>query len=353
MPTVLDRESQHEQVVFCQDATTGLKAIIAIYSTALGPALGGTRCYPYSDEDAALADVLGLASMMAYKSALAGLDLGGGKAVIIGDPATAKSRELLQAYGRFVSSLGGRYITACDVGTDTADMDVIASQCPYVTGRSIAHGGGGDPSALTAFGVTRAMAAAVAELWGAADLASIRVGVQGAGKVGSHLVDHLVGQGAKVLVYDVSAAAISRLRARHPEITVVGSAEALISERLDVYAPCAMSGALTPAVASALQSRLVCGAANSQLSEPGVEQLLADRGISYAPDFVVNAGGLIQVADELTGYSSARARARAERLYETTRMIFRRAASRGTLPGTAARELAELRIAGQELADSA
>src|SRR4051812_14108958 len=195
---VFDRGTGHEQVVFCQDPASGLRAIIAIYSTALGPALGGTRFYPYASEEAALADVLNLSRAMAYKAACAGLDLGGGKAVIIGDPATHKTESLLRAYGRFVQSLDGRYYTACDVGTYVEDMDVIARESSYVTGRSPAHGGAGDSSILTAYGVFQGMRAAAQIAWDNPSLAGRRVGVAGVGKVGHHLVEHLREDGASV-----------------------------------------------------------------------------------------------------------------------------------------------------------
>ncbi|MDX6220514.1 MAG: valine dehydrogenase, partial [Frankiales bacterium] len=204
------KDAGHEQVVFCQDPASGLRAIIAIYSTALGPALGGTRFYPYADEAAALSDVLALSKAMAYKAACAGLDLGGGKAVIIGDPATMKTEGLLRAYGRMVESLGGRYYTACDVGTFVADMDVIARETHFVTGRSPEHGGAGDSAVLTAFGVFQAMRAAAQATFGAATLQGRTVAVEGVGKVGFHLVEHLVEDGAAVVVADVNPVAVER-----------------------------------------------------------------------------------------------------------------------------------------------
>src|SRR5215469_262943 len=208
--------SGHEQVVFCHDAPTGLRAIIAIYSTALGPALGGTRFYPYPSEDAALADVLNLSRAMAYKNALADLDHGGGKAVIIGDPARLKSEALLRAYGRFVQSLNGRYITACDVGTYSEDMDIVARECRHVTGRTEPNGGAGDSSVLTAFGVFQGMRAAAEHTWGTSSLEDRRVGVEGVGKVGRRLVDHLIEAGAQVVICDVNPDAVERIRARYP-----------------------------------------------------------------------------------------------------------------------------------------
>ena len=334
----------HEQVVFCHDEATGLKAIIAIYSTALGPALGGTRFYPYASEDEALNDVLILSKGMAYKNALADLDLGGGKAVIIGDPTTIKSEGLLRAYGRFVQSLNGRYFTACDVGTFSEDMDVIARACDYVTGRTPAHGGAGDSSILTAFGVFQGMRAAAERLWGEPSLRGRRVGVEGVGKVGHRLVEHLRTDGADVIVTDVSAAAIARVRAQHPEVEVVEGHAALSGAEIDVYAPCALGGALDDATVESLQAKIVCGGANNQLAHAGIEKQLADRGVLYAPDYVVNSGGVIQVADEIDGFDFDRARQKATGIFDTTRRIFQIAADEGVPPAVAADRLAERRM---------
>jgi valine dehydrogenase (NAD+) len=346
---VFEIAPHHEQVLFCNDAATGLRAIIAIHSTALGPALGGTRFHPYASTAEALADVLDLSRGMSYKAALAGLDLGGGKAVIIGDPATLKNEALLRAYGRFVESLGGRYYTACDVGTYSPDMDDIARECSYVTGRSVAHGGAGDSSVLTAYGVWQGMRAAAAFAWGTSSLDGRTVGVAGVGKVGHHLVTHLVEEGATVLVTDVSADALERVRAEHPGVRAVASTEALLAERLDVYAPCAMGGALTDEVVETLAvggATIVCGAANNQLAHPGVEKALAEHGIVYAPDYCVNSGGLIQVADELdpAGFSFERSQQRARGIYDTTYAVLELASSDGVPPAIAADRLAERRM---------
>jgi valine dehydrogenase (NAD+) len=335
----------HEQVVFCADEASGLRAIVAIHSTALGPALGGTRFYPYVDEAAALTDVLRLSQGMSYKAALAGLDLGGGKAVIIGDPATQKSEALLRAYGRFVQSLRGRYLTACDVGTYSEDMDVIARECDFVTGRTVAHGGAGDSSVLTAYGVFQGMRAAASVVWGSASLAGRTVGVAGVGKVGHHLVEHLLVDGAAVVATDVSVEALERVTRVHPEVRVVPTADDLVAEAIDVYAPCALGGALTDEVVSALRARVVCGAANNQLAHEGIEKQLADAGILYAPDYCVNSGGLIQVADELEGFNFDRAKQRAAGIFETTREVFRIAETEGVPPAVAADRIAERRMA--------
>ncbi len=343
-PSALAETSGHEQVVVCHDRPTGLRAIIAIYSTALGPALGGTRFHPYRTYDDALLDALRLSRAMAYKAAVAGLDLGGGKAVIIGDPATMRGEGLLRAYGRFVESLGGRYLTACDVGTTSADMDVVARESRYVTGRSTVHGGAGDSSVLTAFGVFQGMRAAAEEVWGSPSLAGRTVGVSGVGKVGRHLVGHLVTDGASVVVTDVAARAVREVLDRHDGVRAVGDTATLVAEPLDVYAPCALGGALDDVVVAALRARVVCGGANNQLAHPGIEKTMADRGIVYAPDYVVNAGGLIQVADELQGFSFERARAGAAAIYATTRAVLRHAAEEGVPPAVAADRLAERRM---------
>ncbi|GLF96535.1 Leu/Phe/Val dehydrogenase [Streptomyces yaizuensis] len=340
----------HEQVVLCQDRASGLKAVIAIHSTALGPALGGTRFHPYATEAAAVADALNLARGMSYKNALAGLDHGGGKAVIIGDPDTLKSDELLLAYGRFVDSLGGRYVTACDVGTYVADMDVVARETRWATGRSPEHGGAGDSSVLTAYGVFQGMRASARHLWGDPSLAGRKVGVAGVGKVGHHLVEHLLEDGAEVVITDVRRDAVERILAKHSRVSAVADTDTLIRvEGLDVYAPCALGGALNDATVPALTARVVCGAANNQLAHPGVEKDLADRSVLYAPDYVVNAGGVIQVADELHGFDFDRCKAKAARIYDTTLEIFARAKSDGVPPAVAADRIAEQRMADARL----
>jgi valine dehydrogenase (NAD+) len=340
------RPHLHEQVAFRADEASGLRSIIALYSTALGPGLGGTRFYPYVSEAQALDDVLNLSSAMAYKNALAGLPHGGGKAVIIGDPNRDKSEALLRAYGRFVDSLGGRYVTACDVGTYVADMDVVGRETRWATGRSEATGGAGDSSVLTAFGVFQGMRASAEHVWGTPSLAGRRVGIAGVGKVGVHLVDHLLADGASVVVTDLSPTAVDRVRAAHTEVDVVADADALVRADLDVYSPCAMGGALTDEVVAVLAARVVCGAANNQLAHPGIEALLADRGVLYAPDYVVNSGGVIQVADELHGFDFARARAKTAEIFDTTRRVFALAATDGVPPAVAADRLAEHLMSG-------
>jgi valine dehydrogenase (NAD+) len=342
----------HEQLVLCQDRPTGLKAVIAIHSTALGPALGGTRFHPYvgapQPEEAAVRDALNLARGMSYKNALAGLAHGGGKAVIIGDPERIKTEELLLAYGRFVASLGGRYVTACDVGTYVPDMDVVARVCRWTTGRSPEHGGAGDSSVLTAYGVFQGMRASAMHRWGSPELAGRTVGVAGVGKVGHLLVNHVVEAGARAVITDVRPDAVRRVLEAHPggAVTAVPDTDALIrTEGLDVYAPCALGGALNDSTVPVLTAGVVCGGANNQLDHPGVEKDLADRGILYAPDYVVNSGGVIQVADEIEGFDFARAKAKAAKIYDTTLEIFGRARSDGVPPAVAADRIAEQRMA--------
>ena len=338
-------DTGHEQVVFCQDKPSGLRAIIAIYSAALGPALGGTRFYPYPNEREVLHDALELSRAMAYKNAMAGLDHGGGKGVIWGDPARDKSEPLLRAYGRFVASLGGRYYTACDVGTYVEDMDLVARETRFVTGRSEANGGAGDSSVLTAWGVFQGMRAAAEHAWGTPSLAGRRVGVAGTGKVGRHLIGHLLEDGAAVVATDVSEPALDWVRGRYPQVDLVPDTHALITSDIDVYSPCALGGALADDTVPVLRAKVVAGGANNQLAHPGVEKLLTERGILYAPDYVVNAGGVIQVADEIDGFSFDRARQRATRIYDTTRRVLALADAEGVPPAVAADRLAERRMA--------
>jgi valine dehydrogenase (NAD+) len=337
-------DSGHEQVVFCSDPESGLRAIIAIHSTALGPALGGTRFYPYPSEEAALADVLALARGMSYKNSLAGLDLGGGKAVIIGDPHRDKTEALLRAYGRFVESLGGRYLTACDVGTYNADLDIVARETRFAHGRSEAYGGCGDSSVLTAYGVFQGMRAAAQHAWGSPSLAGRTVAVAGVGKVGSWLVGHLIEDGADVVVTDVDPAAVARLQARYPAVKGVADTATLVRSPHDVYAPCALGGALDAETVEVLPARIVCGGANNQLATPDIAGRLIERGILYAPDYLVNAGGVVQVEDERHGFSFARAQSKVTSIFDVALQVFQAADAAGVSPAVAADQLAEQRM---------
>ncbi|MGY1752878.1 Glu/Leu/Phe/Val family dehydrogenase [Blastococcus sp. SYSU D01042] len=337
-------DSGHEQVVFCSDPGSGLRAVIAVHSTALGPALGGTRFHPYATEADAVTDALRLSRAMTYKNSLAGLDLGGGKAVIIGDPRTQKTEALLRAYGRFVEALGGRYLTACDVGTFNADLDVVGRETRFAHGRSLAYGGCGDSSVLTAYGVFQGMRAAAEHAWGQPSLAGRTVAVAGVGKVGSELVDLLAADGAELVVTDVDPAAVERVRGRHPAVRVAADTAELVRTPHDVYAPCALGGALDAATVAVLPARIVCGGANNQLAAPGIADDLVARGILYAPDYLVNAGGVIQVEDERHGFSFERARARAAGIFDVTQRVLRTADAEGVSPAVAADRLAEERI---------
>jgi valine dehydrogenase (NAD+) len=288
--------------------------------------------------------VLNLSRGMSYKNALAGLDLGGGKAVIIGDPAELKTEALLRAYGRFVQSLNGRYFTACDVGTFSEDMDHIARECDFVTGRTVAHGGAGDSSVLTAYGVFQGMRAAAEQLWGEPTLAGRTVGVAGVGKVGRHLVRHLIEDGATVVVTDVYAPSVAAIREDFPQAQAVASTEELVASEIDVYAPCAMGGAISDDVLEVLKAKVICGAANNQLAHPGIEKTIEEHGVLYAPDYCVNSGGVIQVADELEGFSFERAQQRASGIFETTRKVFELAKADGVTTAEAADRVAERRM---------
>ena len=333
----------YEQVVFCEDRPTGLRAIIAIHSTLLGPALGGTRFYPYDSEESALDDVLRLAAGMTYKSAAAGLDLGGGKAVILGDPTVAKTEALLRAFARFVASLGGRYITAEDVGTSQPDMDVIRRETRHVTGVSTSLGGSGDPSAATAFGLVHAMHAVARHLWGDGSLAGRHVVITGVGKVGYNLARHLVEERARVTVADVSEAAVERaVKDLAVEAVPVEVSHAV---ECDIWSPCALGRALNAATIPDLRCTAVCGSANNQLADPTSSDLLADAGVLYAPDYIVNAGGVINVAEELRGYNRERAYGNIRRIYDTTLQVLAAAETEGVATAVAADHLAERRIA--------
>jgi valine dehydrogenase (NAD+) len=281
---------------------------------------------------------------MTYKNALAGLDHGGGKAVIVADP-DSKPVDLLHAYGQLVNSLDGRYVTAGDVGMSVEDMDTIGEVCRWTTGRSPAHGGVGDSGILTAFGVFQGMRAGAESIWGSPDLAGRRVGVVGAGKVGGRLIGHLTDAGAEVITVDRGAAAREAVRAKHPQVRFLESSDALVSEQLDILSPNALGGFLTVELVPRTSARLICGGANNQLASPNVAELLQARGIVYTPDFMVNCGGVIQVAEELVGCDLDRARERTSRVYETTLRVLARARAEGITPVLAAEQEAEDRIA--------
>jgi leucine dehydrogenase len=332
----------HEQVVFVADAPSGLRAIIAVHSTALGPSLGGIRFWRYPSEHDALVDGLRLSEAMSLKASAAGLHQGGGKAVVLWDvPDAPRSEDLLRAMGRAIDELGGRYIAAEDVGATPRDMQVIASETPWVTGIE-GPGGSGDPSPMTAYGVLKATETVLEELDGAPTLAGKSVVVDGVGHVGSHLARLVAEAGARVAVADVNPERVETL------VRDIG-AEALpveraLEERCDVLAPCALGAVLNTTTIPRLQCRAVCGAANNQLAEPTDDDALAARGILYAPDFVVNAGGIINLAEEFVGYDQERARSRTAQIADTVRRVFKLAREDGVPPGRAAEQMARRRI---------
>lgn len=332
----------YEQIVYCADDHSGLRAIIAIHSTALGPALGGTRFYPYETEEQALVDVLRLAKGMTYKAAAAGLDLGGGKAVIIGDPRRIKSEELLRAYGRFVETLGGRYITAEDVGTALEDMDTVRRESRWVTGCSKTYGGSGDPSPVTAYGVLQGIKACALEVFGDADLKGRTVALQGVGKVGHALCGYLVDEGADVTIADIDVDNLGKAVADYGVKTT--QLATIHTMDTDIFAPCALGGGINDDTISELRCRIIAGAANNQLEREEHGEKLRDLGILYAPDFVINAGGLINVEDELRGYDRERAMSRVDSIYKALQLIFTMSRERNISTARAAMEYAEDRI---------
>ncbi len=334
----------HEQVLFGADEETGLRCIIALHSTVLGPGVGGTRCHDYASEEEALADVLRLSEAMTLKAAVAGLDAGGGKAVIWGDPATAKSEAALRAYGRMIDSLGGRYVTACDVGTTPADMGIIKRETRWVTGAEPEEGGSGDSGVTTAVGTYAGLRACAAALPGSPDLASLHVAIEGVGKVGRRLAERLAADGAKLTVADVDDEATAVCAERFgADVVDPGDIHAV---DCDVLSPNALSATVSEASLPALSCRVVAGAANNQLASPELAEALADAGILYAPDFVINAGGVIQVVDELhpRGYSQARATRLAEGIEWRLTEVFRVAREEGITTLTAAERVARRRI---------
>jgi leucine dehydrogenase len=332
----------HEQIVYGYDPVSGLRTIIAIHSTALGPALGGTRFYPYESEEAALTDVLRLSKGMTYKAAAAGVDVGGGKAVIIGDPRTDKSERLLRAYGRIVDGLRGRYITAEDVGTTTTDIDVIRRETKWALGTSVAEGGAGDPSPVTARGLFNAARAVAEFIWGDADLAGRRFAVQGVGKVGGAFTQLLVEARAEVIISDAFEGAI-KIAVENYGVKSVGPDE-IHAVDCDFYSPCALGAGLNETTIPQLNCQAVVGSANNQLATDEDGDRLAERGIVYAPDFVVNAGGLINVYDELLGYSKMRALHRVDGIFEATKTILEMSKREAITPNEAAVKVAETRL---------
>lgn len=345
--TIFDEISgkDHEQIVFCSDKKVGLKAIIAIHNTSLGPALGGCRMWTYANDSEALRDVLRLSRGMTYKAAIAGLNLGGGKAVIIGDPNTEKTESLFRTYGRFIEGLGGRYITAEDVGTTVREMEWVRMETKYVTGISRAIGGSGDPSPVTAFGVFVGMKACAKEIYGTDSLRGRKVAIQGAGNVASCLCGHLKKEGARIFITDIYENKAKQV-AKAVKATFV-KPDKIYDVAAEIFAPCALGGILNDETIPRLKAKIVAGGANNQLLEESKHmKKLIERKILYAPDYAINAGGLMNVANELEGYREERALKQAEGIYDILRAIFVIAREEKISTSEAANRLAEERITG-------
>ncbi|MGE0172869.1 MAG: Glu/Leu/Phe/Val dehydrogenase [Oligoflexales bacterium] len=332
----------HEQVVFCNDKASGLKAIIAIHDTTLGPALGGCRMWDYNSEEEALRDVLRLSRGMTYKAAITGLNLGGGKAVIIGDPKKLKSEVLFKTFGRFIDSLGGRYITAEDVNIRVRDMEIVATETPYVTGIS-SHQGSGDPSPVTAMGVYYGIKASVKHKLGKDNLRGLKVAIQGCGAVGSNLAQLLHNDGVKLYVSDLAEEKAKQVADRlGAELVDLNKIHAL---SVDVFAPCALGGVINDETIADLKATIIAGAANNQLLDEELHgKKLKERGILYAPDYVINAGGLINVYEELRGYDPAAAKERCSGIFDTLLRIYQEADSQNLPTVMASNRVAEERI---------
>jgi leucine dehydrogenase len=335
----------HEQVVFCHDEPTGLKAIIAIHNTVLGPALGGTRMWNYTSEQEAVTDVLRLSRGMTFKAAISGLNLGGGKAVIIGDAKTMKTEAFLRRFGKFVNSLNGKYITAEDVNMKTSDMEYINMETKHVTGLPESMGGGGDPSPVTAYGVYMGMKATAKKVYGSDSLTGKRIAVQGVGQVGMHLVEYLVKEKAEVFITDLFEDKVKAI-ANQYGVKAVGQ-DAIYDFDVDIYAPCALGATINDETISRLKCSIIAGAANNQLKdEVRHGYMLLDRSITYAPDFLINAGGLINVYNEFLGnYNRKRVFENAEKIYNTCLNILNLAEQEKITSQEAAIKLSEKRIA--------
>jgi len=333
----------YEQLVFCHDEVSGLKAIIAIHDTTLGPALGGARMWTYATEEDAIVDALRLARGMTYKNAAAGLNLGGGKTVIIGDPLKDKNEEMFRAFGRFIQGLNGRYITAEDVGTNEADMDLIHMETNYVTGISPEFGSSGNPSPVTAYGVYRGMKAAAKEAFGHDSLEGRTIAVQGVGNVAYTLCKYLHEEGAKLIVTDINKSAVERAVNDFGAIAV--ETDEIYAQEADIFAPCALGAIINDETIPQLKARVIAGSANNQLKEERHGDLIHELGIVYAPDYIINAGGVINVADELNGYSRERAMKKVEAIYDTIEKVISISKRDGIPTYIAADRLAEERIA--------
>ena len=333
---------EHEQVTMCYNKDAGLKAIIAIHNTSLGPALGGVRLWNYNSEEEALTDVLRLSKGMTYKAAASGLNLGGGKAVIIGDKKKFNTELIFRAFGQFVNSLNGKYITAEDVGTNVEDMENIHIETPWVTGISMELGGSGDPSPYTAMGVLKGIEASVFFKYNKKKLKGMTAAIQGVGSVGSHLASYLHEQGVNLIISDIDED-LTKAIAQKTNAKIVSSNKILFEE-CDILAPCALGGLFDDQTIPKLKTKIIAGGANNQLVEERHGKSLADRGILYAPDYIVNAGGLMNVYVELEGYSSKRALELVNRIYNNIFKIYTIAKNKNCSTNEAANEVAKQRI---------
>ncbi|WP_322550091.1 Glu/Leu/Phe/Val dehydrogenase dimerization domain-containing protein [Flavobacterium psychraquaticum] len=333
----------HEQVVFCHDKDTGLKAIIGVHNTVLGPALGGTRMWNYTNEWEALNDVLRLSRGMTFKNSLSGLNLGGGKAVIIGDAKTLKTPELMTRFGQFVDSLSGKYITAEDVGMETKDMDIVNKVTKYVAGISVENGGSGNPSPITAYGVFMGMKAAAKYKFGTDNLEGKKVLVQGIGHVGEVLVEHLTKSGAIVTITDINEERVHQIGAKYGAKIFTG--DDLYAADVDIYAPCALGATINDETINKFKAKVIAGAANNQLANEAVHgKLLKEKGILYAPDFLINAGGVINVYSEIVHWSKEQVIEKTENIYNTALDIFNLADANNITTHQAAFTMAQKRI---------
>lgn len=332
----------HEQIVFCNDKDTGLKAIIGIHNTVLGPAIGGTRMWTYANEWEALNDVLRLSRGMTFKASITGLNLGGGKTVIIGDAKTQKTPELMRKFGEFVNSLGGKYITAEDVGMTTEDMDTVREVTPYVVGVSESKGGSGNPCFNTAYGVLMGMKAAAKYKFGTDDLDGKSVFVQGVGNVGEALIGHLLKDGAKVTIADINRERVESIKNKYNVVAYEG--DDVYSQAMDIYAPCALGATINDDTIHKINAQVIAGSANNQLTEEWHGIMLQEKGIVYAPDFLINAGGLINVYAEIEPCDHQETIRRTENIYHTTLEILERAAKENVTPNVAALNMAKERI---------
>lgn len=333
-------EREFENIHYCYDSKTGLRSIIAIHNTKRGPALGGCRFYPYANEEEGLKDVMNLAHAMTFKASLADLPLGGGKSIIFGDASKEKTKEKMEAFGRFVESLGGRYITSVDSGTSPEDLNILLSQTKHVTGMTPDHGGSGDPSPSTALGTFMGIQACAQKAFGSTDLTGKTITVQGVGNVGKILAKYLLEAGAKLIIADFDAAKAQHFQAQYPQVQVISHME-IVTTACDIFAPCAMGGVINDQNVDKMQCKIVAGGANNPLSSMDIAHQLHTKKIIYAPDFAINAGGLIHVAGELEGFNPESVEKKTRNIFHTISNILDRSEKENQSPAIIARTMAK------------